>query len=843
MQRNRLVAALTLALWLPTAALAAPKDDARRYFLAGLESAQAGDYEAALEQFLLAQAYLPHPATLQNIARAYTDLGQYDKAIEAYEQIIEEYPDRADSVRPQLQKLRDAQRQQLIGPAAPAVVETTGDGEQVTTAAVAAATGEELERLRAVAEELESLAELLSTRGSQAQAQGEGVALSSDDLGGGDFLTDAYERVVVSASRQGQSPLDSPSTITVITAEDIKLSGATQIADVLRSVPGVDVMSLANGSSQVAIRGFNSEVSNKVLWLIDGRTVYWDFLSAVIPSNITISMDEIERIEVIRGPGSAVYGANAMTGVINIITRAPGDGPKAQFRANVGYPAILEVNGLTSGRTKNLSYRFSAGYEQEGRWAAEAEQLPSGVTPFFENQNLAYNKLRANGRIDYNFLDEGYASLSGGYARGNNEFYNLGALGDYGLSTEAWYLRGDATYGPIHLRTFWNHEFTETGPWVQPVGTIRDLDGAVKNDTVDVELEGNFEFETGPIKHRLNVGGGYRYKLVNFDYLSGGYDRPWVENHFKAFLQEQATWEWLSATFSFRVDVHPLVPVSQTLSPRGALNFRVTDTTSLRVSAGTAFRGMSFTESYSDFQISSPANGAYVQDYGWFVNPNNIEVVPERLLNVEIGAHDESSLYHTADVAVFYNRVTSLIVLDNLTPTLEPFNPIDNGFQAGTTGFINEPNTHYDAVGAELDANIFPVDGLDINTNVSFERIFRNEDGETTLDESTSLVKFNVGAMYRSPFRMDFTVNGTFYSKQVWSLREFDANGQIVGVPSEIPARFIASARIAGRPLPSESLELAVVLWNPIGFGTGFQEHPKGQPVGPRVFGSVSLTF
>jgi iron complex outermembrane receptor protein len=92
----------------------------------------------------------------------------------------------------------------------------------------------------------------------------------------GGFQSEAYGRVVVTASRYGQDPLDSPSSVTILTEDDIRQSGATSIPDLLRQVVGVDVMALSSGKPDVSIRGFNRELSNKVLVLVDGRSVYLD---------------------------------------------------------------------------------------------------------------------------------------------------------------------------------------------------------------------------------------------------------------------------------------------------------------------------------------------------------------------------------------------------------------------------------------------------------------------------------------------------------------------------------------------------------------------------------------
>ncbi|HMV67509.1 MAG TPA: TonB-dependent receptor, partial [Myxococcota bacterium] len=660
------------------------------------------------------------------------------------------------------------------------------------------------------------------------------------------FRDDPYGRIVVSASRVSQDPLDSPSAVTILTADDIKHSGATTIGDALRRVPGVDVMSLAASSPSVGIRGFNGELSNKVLWLVDGRTVYWDFLASPLPLNLGVSLDDIDRIEIIRGPGSAIYGANAFTGVINIITRTPGEQPRTHLSIAGGTPRFLQGTASTDGRKAWLSWRLSAGYEQDGRWAEEGWPTGDGapVRPFLARQDLSMRKVRATGRLDARFLDHGYASLSGGFTDGTMEFYNLGALGNYGLAGTSHYLRGDLAWGAAHLLTYWNHEDVRTGPWLQVDDPTRSLDAHVDNDVVHVEIEGSPSFVTGDVHHQVNLSAGYRYRSTAFDYLQGGFDQPWVEHHFWMLAQEQLRWRALGVVASLRVDRHPLLPISKTLSPRLAVLLRVTPTTSLRLSGGTAYRAMNAVESYMDFALDTSVPGYYLRDYGGETNPASPGLSPERIVNVELGVHDTSSRYHRADAAVYWNRVTDLIGLADVTPSLAPFDPARNGWEAGTTGWVNQTDLTYDAIGGEAEVVVFPVDGLDVFGNVALERVLERGPTGVVPDGSTSLAKVNLGGTWRAPVPLDVSFAVHYTSPQSWRLRAPDATGTIVVNESPIPARWLMSARVGGRPIPGQGLEVALTLWNPLGFTEDrFQEHPKGQPVGGRLYGTVSYDF
>jgi len=126
---------------------------------------------------------------------------------------------------------------------------------------------------------------------------------------------------VVSGSKKLQRIADSASAVFVITAEDIRRSGVTSIPEALRMAPGVEVARFGSNKWSVSIRGFNGRFANKLLVLMDGRTLYTPLFAGVQWELHDTVLEDIERIEVIRGPGAALWGANAVNGIINIITR------------------------------------------------------------------------------------------------------------------------------------------------------------------------------------------------------------------------------------------------------------------------------------------------------------------------------------------------------------------------------------------------------------------------------------------------------------------------------------------------------------------------------------------
>ncbi|HTR35709.1 MAG TPA: TonB-dependent receptor [Bryobacteraceae bacterium] len=149
-------------------------------------------------------------------------------------------------------------------------------------------------------------------------------------------LEDLMNMQVTSVSKREQKVSHAGAAIFVITQEDIRRSGVTNIPDLLRMAPGVDVARIDSNKWAISIRGFNDQHADKVLVLIDGRSVYSPSFSGVFWDSQDVPLEDIDRIEVIRGPGGTVWGANAMNGVINIITKNSADTQGGLVTAGTG---------------------------------------------------------------------------------------------------------------------------------------------------------------------------------------------------------------------------------------------------------------------------------------------------------------------------------------------------------------------------------------------------------------------------------------------------------------------------------------------------------------------------
>ncbi len=152
-----------------------------------------------------------------------------------------------------------------------------------------------------------------------------GYALAGDEKLSDLSLEDLLTQDVTSVAKKPQHVDEAAAAIFVITQDDIRRSGAKTLPDLFRMVPGMEVATLPSGGAAVSARGFNGVFSNKLLVLVDGREVYQSALSGVFWDQQLVPLQDIQRIEVVRGPGATLWGANAVNGVINIVTRHPAD--------------------------------------------------------------------------------------------------------------------------------------------------------------------------------------------------------------------------------------------------------------------------------------------------------------------------------------------------------------------------------------------------------------------------------------------------------------------------------------------------------------------------------------
>src|ERR1700730_8582534 len=164
---------------------------------------------------------------------------------------------------------------------------------------------------------------------------------------------------VSSVSKKDQKLLRTAAAVFILTQDDIRRSGATNIPDLLRLVPGLAVAQIDASDWAVTSRGFNGRFANKLLVLIDGRSLYSPDFAGVLWQVQNLMLEDIDRIEVIRGPGATLWGANAVTGVINILTKKSNDTQGGLLSVGGGMQERV-FTGARYGMSKgeSLAYRF-----------------------------------------------------------------------------------------------------------------------------------------------------------------------------------------------------------------------------------------------------------------------------------------------------------------------------------------------------------------------------------------------------------------------------------------------------------------------------------------------------
>ena len=202
--------------------------------------------------------------------------------------------------------------------------------------------------------------------------------------------------VVTSVSRRRERLADVSSSVFVISARDIQRSGATTIGEALRLAPNLNVARADTAQYAISARGFNNVLANKMLVLIDGRAVYSPLFSGVFWESQHVMLEDVERIEVISGPGATIWGSNAVNGVIDIITRASRDTQGALVSAGLG------------NREKAVAARYGGTLGERGHYAS----MPSASTSRNPSAPTARASATASSTRRPAFVPTGAASAS-----------------------------------------------------------------------------------------------------------------------------------------------------------------------------------------------------------------------------------------------------------------------------------------------------------------------------------------------------------------------------------------------------------------------------------------------
>lgn len=315
------------------------------------------------------------------------------------------------------------------------------------------------------------------------------------ELAASDFLRLSIDELsqikISSVSKQEESLSDAPASIYVITRGDILSSGYATLPEVLRLAPNLNVARRTSTEYAISARGFNNAIGNKLLVLIDGRTVYTPLFSGVFWGQQDLMLEDIERIEVISGPGATLWGANAVNGVINIMTRS------AQNTQGI----LATAYGGNFERGANVRYGGILG--DKGHYRVYAKTMELDHTPRTDNLEVsdAYDKAQAGFRIDWEsgsdrltFQGDVYDGRS--LDRGTIVGLELGREEASGANLLARWNRRYEDGSDLQVQTYWDHSKREDFFLYQP-----------EVDLYDIEVQYGMPFDS----HRLLVGGGYRH--------------------------------------------------------------------------------------------------------------------------------------------------------------------------------------------------------------------------------------------------------------------------------------------------------------------------------------------
>src|SRR6266446_7627901 len=854
-------ATVLLAVVLAPAALADSRADAKRHFREGMSLIAAGQVERGIAELKQAYAIKPHPDVLYDIAKAYVDLGNIPEALSYFRQYVATDPIDKDQVLSVMQRLQAAIGPGASAPAAPQPQLQSADVQKLIAQLQAlvnqqqaltpnagagsrqASAGKKPEPQKAAHPEDDMFeAETISAR-SRATAREIAAELSSTHDADAD---DIFEEQVVTASARSSSETRAPASLTIIGEDEIRMSGAATIPEILRRVPGIDMAEMNPSDSNVSIRGFNRRVANKVLVLVDGRSVYQDFLGGTFWPLVDVAVPDIERIEVIRGPASALYGANAFAGVVNIITRTGEEVSGVRAFMQAGTHNTVQGGITMGGKSGPLSYRTTVAYDSADKWTRDVADGRVDLTAQFPEPNRSREIQRADVSATYD-LGKVQVLAGGGFDNVAMQLVPLGALRTFGNTGHSGFARLEVDNGPTKVKAFWNALRLTSGPEYWPDG-ILSLKSSVRSDVVDLSTQTGFEFNASGT-HHLNFGAGYRFKSVQWGYLARRPDgAPYQEHHFNVFLQE----EWdvtrkLSFVLSYRVDRNPLLNSENVTagglvhSPRGTVLYEVKPDQVLRLTVGSAFRAPTFFESYIDLFVpipDQPAMGVRFQ--------GSRTLRPEQMLQAEIGYRGRFGSFQP-DLVLYAERVQNLITDGALRLPANPsesVDPVTGQYVAGYTGFENEPGSYF-GVGAEAGGKWSPADGVDLGANYSYERMFAcsaTASGGCTADTTaanqvsatlanTARHKLNLTATWRTKTNFDLGLGVYYVSGTTWFEKSFDVSsaGGVTFTPYAVSAHTMVNGRVGYRFI-KDKLEAGVAFYNLL--GDEQREHPFGNQIG-----------
>ena len=485
--------------------------------------------------------------------------------------------------------------------------------------------------------------------------------------------------VVLSASRLSQPLSEAPNAMTVIDRKMITSSGFRNIADLFKLVPGMYVSYYKGSQPFVSYHGSTDQYARRMQVMIDGRSVYMPPLSAVDWAFLPITIEDIERIEVIRGPAAASHGANSTQGVISITTRDAGAIHGGELSVTRGTKGINDMAVRFGGGSEFMDYRMTIAYSADNGYD-NIINMPNNLPylPSLLNNNNDSNQARLmNYRADYHPDDTNSYDIQFGY---NHDVQGVGFT-DKNPSA----LIPLSTNGNTPHDLFANNGFAQLG-WTHQLQNDSELvlryfhERNEQHESFPVYLGGTF-FATPVVQslqtsrdelelqhtltlansNRLVYGAAYRVDEVNgngyIPPLNTVYSSVISKSKYRVFAHDE--WRLNDELLLNTGGMFEKSSLGQeNFSPRAALNYHLTQQHTLRIGASVAYRTPALVE--SNFPALQP--GALFIVSPTITSPG---LVPERMVSREIGYLGESPETGTSlDLRVFNDHVSRAIYFD-----------------------------------------------------------------------------------------------------------------------------------------------------------------------------------
>jgi len=484
------------------------------------------------------------------------------------------------------------------------------------------------------------------------------------------------EAVVVTASKVEQQIVNAPATVTVVSSDTIQSSPINNYAELLREVPGMNITQTSARDYNISMRGATSTLATSQLALLDGRSLYLDFFGFIAWDLVPVNAFELKQVEVIRGPASAIWGANALSGVINFISKTPreldsnnltmsfgGFDRSPENGEDLGTGGLYSVN-VTHARPVNdrWAYKVSAGYFTSDAFSRPTGAIPNGTGtqyPAFSNQGTSQPKF--TGRVDYDDPDGKYTVVAEAGFSGTDGIIHTG-IGPFditglglGYGTMR-YSRGTFKFN------FFTNILSGDANGLLAVGT----DGRPVPFSFDTQT---YDFELGDVKtigtrQVITYGGNLRRNNFNLSIAPLGNSRTEVGGYVQdeIFITDQFRWN-----IGVRVDKFANIE-DPVVSPRTALIFKPLPDHAIRASYNRAFRAPSLINNYLDTTIVNQVDLGLINPafagrvYNFPVNAiGNQNLVQESTNAVELAYTGIINNRATLSAAVYYTKNTDEI--------------------------------------------------------------------------------------------------------------------------------------------------------------------------------------